>query len=50
MRRVVVEFWLALADVFDALNCDRAWLWAVCKASDATYWGSGAHLGDEEPF
>ena len=34
-----LRFWLLVADLLEPIGY-RPWLWAICKASDATDWGS----------
>ena len=52
MKRARLWFWLHTMDALSwAERClRRAYLYAVGKASDATDWGEGAKLGEEEPF
>ena len=49
-QSIRLTFWLCAMDLFHCLGCDRAYLWAVGKASDATDWGEGADRGEGEPF
>lgn len=51
MRMFRLRFWLGVTELFQTLRVPLSWyLWSVGKASDATDWGPGAKLGDEEPF
>lgn len=58
MRRLRLAFWLSIMEAVAPLAwqrpqggwCWRLYLWALGKASDATDWGCGAKLGDQEPW
>lgn len=46
-----LRFWLFAMDVCEFMRLPQGcYLWCLCRASDATDWGIGAKLGDEEPF